>query len=195
MLDAYNFIGIDTSRADILYVGVGTGRDLPLVCPKFKSLTGVDLSVTMLDRAKQVQPDMTVVRDRAEGLVNIADESVDLYLSLRTYQSSLFDIAAALRQALRVLRGGGGLVLSIPGGFLDRTSDEQLRVVRGLLVPGSDVVDRALPRRTAARILAQLDNLMFERVGFHQRDTDLYVYARKCSESSDSLDRGATIQP
>jgi ubiquinone/menaquinone biosynthesis C-methylase UbiE len=149
------------------------------VCPEFKSLTGVDLSATMLARAKQVQPEMTAVRDRAEGLAGIADESLDLYLSLRTYQSSLFDIAAALRQAHRVLRDGGGVVLSIPGGFLDRTADDELRVVRGLLVPGSEVVDRGLPRRIAARIVAQLENLMFERIGFNQGDTDLYVYARK----------------
>jgi nucleoside phosphorylase/SAM-dependent methyltransferase len=177
--DAYEFVGIDPPQADILYVGVGTGRDLPLVCPKFKSLTGVDISTAMLKRAKQVQPAITAVRDCAEDLANITDQTIDLYLSLRTYQSSLFDVAAALRQALRVLRGGGSLVLSIPGGFLDRTFNDELRYVPGLLVPGSNVVDRGLPRRIAERILSQLENLTFERIGFHQRETDLYIYARK----------------
>jgi nucleoside phosphorylase/SAM-dependent methyltransferase len=179
VLHAYDFVGIDPAQADILYVGVGTGRDLPLVCPEFKSLTGVDISTEMLKRAKQVQPDMTTVRDCAEDLTNIGAQTVDLYLSLRTYQSSLFDVAAALRQALRVLRGGGSLVLSIPGGFLDRTSNDGLRYVPGLLIPGSNVVDRGFPRRIAERVLSQLENLTFERIGFHQRETDLYIYARK----------------
>jgi nucleoside phosphorylase/SAM-dependent methyltransferase len=178
--EIYEYLGIALSQADILYVGVGNGRDLPLVCPKFDTLTGVDLSTVMLAHAATVMPAMTTVRDRAETLEKIPDGSVDLYLSLRVYQSSLFDAPAALRQAFRVLRPGGGLVLSIPGGYLDRSNGE-LRYLPGLLVPGtSNVVDRGLPRRLAEMILAQIDRMTFSHVGFHQREGDVYVYARKC---------------
>lgn len=177
--DTYEYLGIALGQADILYVGVGTGRDLPLVCPEFKSLTGVDLSSKMLGTAAKLQPQLKPVRARAETLSSIPDGSADLYLSLRTFQSSLFDIPAALRQAFRVLRAGGGLVLSIPGGFLDRSGDE-LRYVPGLLVPGSsNAVDRSLPRRYAQQILTHLDRMAFSQVGFHQREGDVYVYGRK----------------
>lgn len=178
---SYEFLGVEPSRSDILYVGVSTGRDLSLACPRFKSLRGVDLSTAMLERAALAEPEMTVIRSSAEDLSAVGSSSIDLYLSLRTYQSSLFDSPAALREATRVLRPGGSILLSIPGGFLDRSEEGDLRYVPGLLVPGSRVVDRGRPRRIADRLLAQLENLMFERVGFHQWATDLYVYARKRS--------------
>lgn len=175
----YKFLGIALARADILYVGVGNGRDLPYVCPEFKSLSGVDLSRKMLKQAAAIQPSMKQVRGRAENLRDIADQSCDLYLSLRVFQSSLFDIPAALREAFRVLRPKGALVISIPGGFLDSSGGE-LRYVPGLLVPGStDVVDRSRPRLYAERILWQLERMAFEKVGFHQREGDVYVYAEK----------------
>ncbi len=179
VMDIYDYLGITLRQADIIYVGVGNGRDLPLVCPKFNSLAGVDLSAKMLEQAAGTQPELNRVRDRAETLSLIADESADLYLSLRTYQSSLFDVPSALRQAFRVLRSGGGLVLSIPGGFLDRSAHE-LRYVPGLLVPGSsNVVDRSRPRRYAQQILTQIERMPFSQLGFHQREGDIYVYGRK----------------
>lgn len=179
VMDIYEYLGIRLSNADVLYVGVSTGRDLPKVCPKFNTLTGVDLSTQMLERAARVQPKLRQVRSRAETLGAISDASVDLYLSLRTYQSSLFDIPSALRQAYRVLRADGSLVISIPGGFLDRSGPE-LRYIPGLLVPGSnEIVDKERPRRFAREILRQVDRMGFTRVGFHQREGDLYIYARR----------------
>lgn len=182
---AFGFLGVVPENAQVLYVGVGTGRDLAAVVPRFRTLTGVDLSQAMLQKAKVRQPAMHVVQGRAEALRNLDDESVDLYLSLRTYQSSLFDRSEALRQAHRVLRPNGNLVISLPGGFLDHDEETgELRYVPGLLIPGTKVVDRRLPRRMANDILSQLENLMFERIGFHQRETDLYVYARKRAVTS-----------
>jgi nucleoside phosphorylase/SAM-dependent methyltransferase len=177
--DAYAFLKVDPKQSDILYVGVSTGRDLAVVCPEFRRLVGVDLSVAMLERAKLREPNLEIVRDSAEELSSVDDESVDLYISLRTYQSSLFDATAALRQAFRVLRPSGSLLLSIPTGFLDNNALGEPVFVPGLLIPGSDLVDRGRPRNLAHGILRQLDNLMFTKIGFHQRETDLYIYARK----------------
>lgn len=171
--------GVELSNSDVLYVGVGTGRDLSLVCPNFATLAGVDISSRMLERAQSVEHRLRPVHGTAEQLVGIGDSSVDVYLSLRTYQSSLFDASSSLAQAYRVLRPGGSIVLSIPASFVDKGPRGELRVVPGLLVPGSTVVDPERPRRIGSRIIRQMERLMFERIGFHQWDTDLYIYARK----------------
>lgn len=177
--ESLNFIGLQPFDADVIYVGIGTGRDVSLILPNYKSLVGVDLSAEMLKRAEVRIDNLTTVCNSAESLRTIPDLSVDLYLSLRTFQSSLFDMPSAVRQAHRVLRSGGGFLVSLPSGYVDVASDGTIQVVPGLLVPGTTYVDRARPRRIADAILQELEHLMFERIGFHQRETDLYIYGRK----------------
>lgn len=176
---ACRYLGVQPEASDVIYVGIGTGRDVPQVLPAFSSLTGVDLSLSMLHRAKELTPQLNIQQGCAETLARIEDDSFDLYLSLRTFQSSLFDTGAALRQAVRVLRPGGSIILSIPGGFVDRDANGELRFIPGLHLPGSNFIDRARPRRIADRLLTQMDNLLFERVGHHQQGGDYYVYGRR----------------
>lgn len=175
----FSQLSLDLAEADILYVGVGKGQDVPDLLPKFKTLTGVDISRSMLRKAKEVTPRLSVSRDIAESLSTLRDESFDLYLSLRVFQSSLFDIEEALRQATRVLRPGGSIVLSIPGGFVDLDSKGHLRFLPGLHPPGSDYIDRARPRHVAERIITQMERLLFQRIGHYQDTGDYYIYARR----------------
>ena len=176
---AFRQTGVNLAGADVLYVGVGTGRDLKALFPRVKSLTGVDLSRAMLAEAEKRYPALSAIRASAETLSGIDALSVDLYISLRTFQSSLFDTTPALRHAARVLRPGGSLIVSLPSGFLETAPDGAKTWLPGLLVPGTRVMDRALPRKIADAIQTELEHLMFERIGFHQLSEDLYIYARK----------------
>ncbi len=175
----YEFLRIGVAQSDVMYVGVGSGRDLEVVVPAFRSLIGVDVSPPMLEQAVKRQPRLECWPRTAERLAGIDDGTVDLYLSLRTYQSSLFDIPAALREATRVLRPGGGIVLSVAGGYVDEAADGTVRLVPGLLIPGSTVVDPSGPRQIAWRVLAGLESLAYEGIAFHQGATDLYIYATR----------------
>ena len=115
------------------------------VCPDFKRLYGADVSRAMLDEARRTIPTLHIIHNSAEDLRSIKAQSIDLYLSLRTYQSSLFDLDAAVREAYRVLVPGGAFVVSIANGYVSQDGDA-FEVVRGLLVSGSEYVDRTKPR-------------------------------------------------
>jgi len=91
----------------VLFVGVGTGLDLPLV-PGDLKITGVDLSPAMLARARlraKNHPSIRLFRMNAETLA-FPDESFDatfLHLILSVVERP----KQALSEAVRVLRPGG----------------------------------------------------------------------------------------
>ena len=101
-------------NGEILVVGVGTGLELPLL-PRDISITGVDLSRPMIERARQ--------RVDAEGLshvkalqemdamaLDLPDASFDV--ALAPYVMSVVpDPAKALDEMWRVTRPGGEIVL------------------------------------------------------------------------------------
>ena len=100
------------ATGDVLEVAVGTGRNLDHYPPSVR-ITGIELSPAMLERAREhaarVRPDADLRLGDAERL-DFADESFDTVactLSLCTIP----DDAAAVREAERVLRPGGRLVL------------------------------------------------------------------------------------
>lgn len=100
---------------DVLELAVGTGLNLPLYGAEVRHVLGLDLSEAMLDCARErvhahrLEDRVEVRRGDAEHL-ELPDTSVDTVVA--TYAlCTIPDPDAALLEAKRVLRPGGGLVL------------------------------------------------------------------------------------
>lgn len=166
----------DLARCRAINVGIGNGLEKPYFYKDFKQLVGVDLSAKALARAAQEIARLETRQAEAEELQGVASQAFDLYLSLRTYQSSFFDIGEALFAACRVLDDGGRAVISIPYVYVD-----QGRLLNGLLRPGGHDLDPDLPYDIADTVRRGLQKLGFEQLGMHTGLFEIYVYGTKTS--------------
>ncbi|MEF8701356.1 MAG: TIR domain-containing protein [Candidatus Accumulibacter sp. UW20] len=166
----------DFARCRAINVGIGNGLEHPFFYSDCKELLGVDLSAKALAQATLVIPNLTPHGGEAEDLQGVASEAFDLYLSLRTYQSTFFDIGEALFAACRVLASGGRAVISIPYVYID-----QGRLLNGLLRPGGHDLDPDLPYEIADSVRRGLQNLGFEALGIHTGLFEIYVHGTKTS--------------
>lgn len=172
-------LDIDLKNSIILDVGIGNGLEAPYLFQDVNELHCVDISQKMLEKAKENFPKMITYNSSAEDLNLISTESIDLYVSLRTFQSSFFNITLALREAQRVLKKRGHVLLSIANGFVEFENNEK-RIVRGLLIPGSqNLVDKNRPILLKDQILSKLRDLGFKSEGFMSNKTDIYIWAEK----------------
>lgn len=172
-------LSIDIDNSSILDVGVGNGLELSPLFGRSAMVLGADVSREMLRAAEQRYPSLRTVYEAAEDLPSVETGSIDLYVSLRTWVSRLFDVAQATREAFRVLRPGGHIIISVPNGYADEYGSGK-GIVRGMLVPGSDrIVDRREPRRLMGLIMNQLETIGFENVSLSGRRTDIYIWARR----------------
>jgi len=178
VFDALANLGVNLNGKTVVCVGVGNGIELPPLFEQVGRLVGVDVSRQMLDRARQVMPKMLAMHCAAEELRGIRTSSADAYMSLRTYQSSLFDIKLALREAQRVLKSGGALVISVANGYVTEEGGLK-KVVRGLLSPGTRTVSKEIPLKVAFKIIQNLQDLGFQSVRFQSIHTDIYIWAIK----------------
>lgn len=122
----------------IINVGVGSGNEALLLFSECQNITFIDVALAGLEFIKQKLPSSNVYVSSASNLSVIPDNEFDVYVSLRTYNSSFFDLEAAVLEAFRVLKPSGVILLSIANGFL---SNEQKRIIPGLIIPGTEFVD------------------------------------------------------
>jgi len=170
---------VNLATSVVLDVGAGNGLEIPYLFNETLDLIALDVSLQMLEAVKREFPKFRTVHNTAEDMPDIDTESIDVYISLRTYQSSLFDIPAALREAQRVLKPRGILIISIANGFVDWEGDRK-KVVRGLLIPGSSqIVDRSTPRKIADQVVDKLTDFGFESIGYSSAKTDIYIWGQK----------------
>jgi len=95
-----NELGIDDINAlDVLDVGIGNGHACEKLYNSFRSFKAVDISEGALEYAQRKYPQMIYYINSAEDLKDIPNSSIDLYLSFRTYQSTLFDRRISLHEA------------------------------------------------------------------------------------------------
>ncbi len=161
---------------DVLVVGIGNGHADESVLGGVRKFAAVDISEDALRYADGKYPQMTRHVCPAERLEPIANGSIDLYLSLRTYQSTLFNRRSALHEARRVLRSGGILVLSIPTMFLQADGTPLL----GLIPPNSTVPSMRYAESVAGRIQDYMRTLNFREVQVESSSPfEIYVMATR----------------
>lgn len=159
----------------VINVGIGNGAEGHGLLEKLDKLTLVDVGSISLQRAQQKFPRARATVSNAENLDAIRAKSQDVYMSLRTYQSSYFDVTASIREAYRVLRAGGLFIASVANAFLGE--DETL--VPGLVFPRSNMVDRDRPFEVAEKIRHQLTIMGFDDVGLHSGRTEVFVFGKR----------------
>jgi len=134
VLDALTATGLDPR--DILEVGCGTGGFLDVLAKRYPAATvaGVEPS----DAARRVALDAgRPVKPGAFGSLGVEDGSVDLLVALDVLEHC-DDEDEALEDAMRVLRPGGGLVMTVPAmpslwGSHDRANAHRCRYTRAHL--------------------------------------------------------------
>jgi SAM-dependent methyltransferase len=117
-LDRLNQLGLGQLRTAALDFGCGAGRLTAALSGYFDSVTGVDISVSMLERANGLvagQPGCTFVHNARPDLRVFPDASFDLVYSSLVLQHMPRALALAyLKEFVRVTRPGGAVVIVVP---------------------------------------------------------------------------------
>ncbi len=159
----------------VINVGIGNGTEGQELLDEIAELTLVDVGPLSLEAARAKLPRARTFVADAEKLAPIRTSSQDVYMSLRTYQSSYFDVIVGVRAAYRVLRAGGLFVASVANAFVG----EEDALVPGLVIPHTSIVDRNRPFEVAEKIRRQLTIMRFEDVGVYSGRTEIYVFGRR----------------
>jgi SAM-dependent methyltransferase len=159
---------------NVVNVGVGAGREAEALFSDCRQITFVDIAERGLASIRGRIPSSRTVVSSAEDLSALPDDSYDLYVSLRTYNSSFFDTSAAASEARRVLKPGAVIIVSVANGFL---YTRRGCVVPGLIIPGTDFVDLYRGMETADLIGAELGSAGFTDLRMFSTSTEIYLSA------------------
>jgi SAM-dependent methyltransferase len=132
-----------------------------------------DVSAASLKRCKAAFPNADIQLAAAEDLSFADNGSYDLYISLRTFQSSFFNVRHAAFEANRILRRGGIAIVSVPNVYVDSRG-----VGKGLQRGGSTALDVNLSWMTADSIRRALLTAEFD-CGIQTGLFEIYVTGRK----------------
>jgi ubiquinone/menaquinone biosynthesis C-methylase UbiE len=142
--------------ADVLEVGCGTGVLTRVLAglPEVHAVIGVDVAASLLDRARELAPDLEFLQADARSLP-FADERFDVVVFDSTL-SHVPEPERALAEAFRVLRPGG-LLAAFDGDYATATvalgEHDPLQACVDAMMAGS-VTDRRVMRR-APTLLAE----------------------------------------
>ncbi|MFE5859693.1 methyltransferase domain-containing protein [Streptomyces virginiae] len=162
------------SAVGILNVGVGAGHEAEVLFADCPRITFADIAESGLAHVHRRMPRSRTVVSSAEDLSALPDDSFDLYVSLRTYNSSFFDTSAAASEAYRVLKPGAVIIVSVANGFL---YTQRGCVVPGLIIPGTEFVDLYRGMETANSVGAQLESAGFKDFRMLPTGTEIYLSA------------------
>lgn len=160
---------------DILDVGVGSGNEAIALFSDCSNITFVDIVPNGLKKIKKQIPKSNIVVSRAEKLVTLINNSYDMYILLRTYNSAFFNVKQAISEAYRVLKKDGIIIISIANGFL---CPENQYIIPGLIIPGTEFVDIYRGFDMIEKLSRELWNNSFEDIQFFPTKVELFLTAK-----------------
>ena len=153
--------------ARLLDLGCGTGFIIDLAKELFDAIDGVDITQAMLDRVDLSSGNVRLHRCVAEALP-FADATFDL-VSAYAFVHHLKDYSMALREALRVLKPGGGFYIDLEPNRLFWAAMVRLEQGAGAS-PYSDIVlreiDAVLHRDDGVQDEFGIDKEVFNRAEY-----------------------------
>ena len=165
---------ISMSANNILNVGVGSGQEAIALFSDCTHITFVDIAQGGLEKIKEQFPLSKIIVSSADDLSSVPDNSHELYVSLRTYNSSFFDIKEAISEAHRVLKPNAVIIISVANGFL---FPEQHSIIPGLIIPGTEFVDIYRGMDTTKLIQTELVQAGFINIHTFPTNTEIYLSA------------------
>lgn len=157
-----------------LVLGAGAGEEAANIWREYgQHVILCDIGPRLTANCRAQAPLARVVQLAAEKLDGIEDESIGLYCALRTFESVYFDTHAAVAEAWRIVRPGGGVVISVSNGYHGNNG----RFVRGRFI--GETLDLGAAIRNCTAIAAELKAIGFEDIGFRDFETEYLIFGRK----------------
>lgn len=158
----------------LLVVGAGGGNEAQAIWKDSNvNTTLVDVGKKLTDNCRYHAPNANVFEARAESLSVIADSSQDIYVSLRAFQSVLFDLPKAFDEANRVLTDNGLLYVTISDGYAGKNGD----IVRGQI--RSNKIDPSATFNYISLFVDEMIRAGFENIFVEDLETEWAVIGRK----------------
>ena len=171
-------LDIDDKLNEMSIVNVGSNdasQMEKLISDNYKEMYLVDVGLRSLLLAKKLYPDAKIMHTDADTLEDIPDNSIDLYLSFRTFNSSIFNMKKATSELNRVLSDNGRVILSIPNGYVDANGN----FTYGLIPPNGNSIDECYPFKILEKILYHLSRVGFKDIGIINSFYEIYIYTRR----------------
>ena len=173
-------LSCDLFNENIIDVGVGFGNEASKLFKDCKCITFVDIAPDGLKRVKNIIPQSKIIVSSAENLDMINNNEYDIYISLRTFNSSFFNIEKALNEAKRILKTNSRIMISIANGFLSSNSS----IITGLIIPGTEFVDIYKGLDSVKYLSHIMYRLGFEEFKLLTTSEELYLLAKLNKERS-----------
>lgn len=172
------------SAINILNVGVGSGHEAITLFSDCTCVSFVDIAQIGLEKIKDKIPLAKIIVSNADDLSSIPDNSHDLYVSLRTFNSSFFDIKEAISEAQRVLKPSARIIVSVANGFL---CPNQHSIIPGLIIPGTEFVDIYRGMDTVKLMQTEFLQAEFENIQIIPTNTEIYLSATNMKNRSEGI--------
>ena len=156
----------------IIDVGVGGGYEASCLFASCKNITFVDIATDGLRHVKNAIPSARIVNASADNLKDVENDCYDIYISLRTYNSSFFDITKAITEAKRIMKSNAVIIISVANGFL---SAERRCIIPGLILPGTEFVDIYRGMEMTRAIKKEYMQAGFKDIKLIPTDTEIYL--------------------